>query len=331
MGKNSSGSVRREVDDSVTTQNLHLVVGIDGGQYLVQIFVVGEIGEIAGLCERLVEDDDVRAEQTFEVRSDVAHAQVEEVDGPVVGKGLEMSGPERREVYVARGAVVLHHVAGLHHQLLPAGFGVDVESDGAFDQQDFDTVGIRVGFEVEPGSQDADSDLARLDDERFAGIFRYVGEYFALDEDTALLAREDRRIGDAAAGIQVQLRAVGKRQGGDFAIGNLLFEPFHLRLAVGIEQSDGAQQRNDEHGGDTLAPCDDTRTARGCGRLSSGDPEPVGDTSESRTGRRVVVDVQAVEKLGQLCLRIRVVTVFGEPHLDFELLLRGEFIVEIFV
>lgn len=212
-----------------------------------------------------------------------------------------------------------------------ARLGVDVEPDGAFDQQHLDTVGIRVGFEVEPGSQNADADFARLDDEGLAGIFRHVGEQFALDEDAALFARESRRIGDAAAGVQVQLRAVGECQGGSFTVRNLLLEPFHLRLAVGVEKPDGAQERNDEHSGDTLAPGDDTRTARGCGLLSSGDPEPVGDVSESRTGRCVVVNVQAVEKLGQLCLRIRVIPVFGEPHLDFELLLRGEFIVEIFV
>ena len=208
---------------------------------------------------------------------------------------------------------------------------VDVEPDGAFAQQHLDTVGIRVGLEVEAGSQNADADFARLDDEGFAGIFRHVGEYLAFDENPALLARESRRIGDAAAGVQVQLRAVGKCQGGHFAVRNLLFEPFRLRLAVGVEQPDGAQERNDEYGGDPLAPGDDTCTARGCGRLPSGDPEPVGDAPESRTGRCVVVDVQAVEKFGQLCFRIRAVPVLGEPHLDFELLLRGEFIVEIFV
>lgn len=186
--KSLAGSVRREVDDSVAAQNLHLAIGIDGGKYLVQILVVGEIGEIAGLGERFVEDDDVRAEQPFEVRSDVAHAQVEEMDGPVVGEGLEMSGLERREVDVARGAVVLHHVAGLHRQLLFARRGVDVEPDGAFDQQYLDTVGIRVGLEVETGSQNADADFARLDDEGFTGIFRHVGEYLAFDENPALLA-----------------------------------------------------------------------------------------------------------------------------------------------
>ena len=129
----------------------------------------------------------------------------------------------------------------------------------------------------------------------------------------------------------MQERAVGKRQFGGFAAGNLLFEPFDSGLAVGVEQPDGAQQRNDEHRGDALAPCDDACAVRCCGLLPSGDPQPVGDTSESRTGCRIVIDVQAVEKFGQLCLRVRVFAVLCEPHLHFELLLCGEFVVEIFV
>ena len=45
----------------------------------------------------------------------------------------------------------------------------------------------------------------------------------------------------------------------------------------------------------------------------------------------VVVDVQLVEKLFQLCFGIRIVSVLGEPHLHFELFLCGEFVFEIFV
>lgn len=60
-------SFQRKVDDSVATGNLHLAVGIDRRENLIQRFVIGEIGEITCLSERLVENDDAGAEQSFEV------------------------------------------------------------------------------------------------------------------------------------------------------------------------------------------------------------------------------------------------------------------------
>ena len=204
-------------------------------------------------------------------------------------------------------------------------------SNWTVDQQQLDAVGVRIGLEVEFGAQNANADVARTNDEGFVGIFRHIGEYLAIDEDATLLAGKGRRIGNAAAGVEVQVRAVGKGQRGDFSVGYLLLEPLYFRLTGGVEQADCAQERNDEDCSDSLAPCGDTRAAGSRVSCFCGNAEPAGDLLEGGFGCRFVVDVQLVEKLFQLCFGIRIVSVLGEPHLHFELFLCGEFVFEIFV
>ena len=90
------------------------------------------------------------------------------------------------------------------------------------------------------------------------------GVDLAVHEDFALAAVEVGRIGYAGAGVEPQERSVGKAQFAALARRHEHLLPFGSVRGLGVEERDGDQQRDDQHGGDPLRPPDDGRQTARC-------------------------------------------------------------------
>ena len=188
LGKGASLPV--QVDHAAAAAYAEVAVAGQQFEDGVQAFPVGEEGQETLVGDALIGYDDGGAEGAFQVGDNVLEGNVDETEGAVVGKSLEVFGRNTAEGDISALAVVLDHVSRGEAYIPSALSGRDVQAHGTFAQHDFYYGSVPVGLEVEDGAVYAYFNVSGVDDKGLFGILCNLGQHLTIQEDFAFVGLE---------------------------------------------------------------------------------------------------------------------------------------------